>query len=184
MGIINGWPGRIWIDQILDLEMLHNYYVLEFFRLLTHLGAPLTFVVLSLVGITVLWLMRRYIYAIYLLIVVLSSWTINDLLKIYFARPRPPGEALTIATGYSFPSGHAMVSIAFYGFLAYLAFTQGGKRGKLAAGELACLIFLIGLSRVYLNVHYPSDVLGGWLLGLLILLISICSMKRMTRSFY
>jgi undecaprenyl-diphosphatase len=77
-----------------------------------------------------------------------------------------------------------MVAIAFYGFLAYLAFTQGGKRGKLAAGGLAFLIFLIGLSRVYLNVHYPSDVLGGWLLGFLILLISLYSMKRMTRSFY
>lgn len=182
MEILNGWPGRIWIDQMLNPGTAHNYYLVEFFRTLTHLGSPMAFIVLTAAGAIGFGLMRKRLQAIYLLTVVLSSWIMNDMLKVYFARSRPAGEALTIATGYSFPSGHAMVSIAFYGFLAYLAFSQGGKKGKLAAIALGLLVFLIGFSRVYLNVHYPSDVLGGWVFGFLILLIWIYIMKHISKS--
>lgn len=182
MGIVNGWPERIWIDQLLNTGKTDNYFIMEFFRALTHLGSPMAFIILSVVGIIGLSLMRRHLQAKCLLAVVLSSWILNDGLKNLFSRSRPTGEALTIATGYSFPSGHAMVSIAFYGFLAYLAFSQGGKKGILAAIVLGLLVFLIGFSRVYLNVHYPSDVLGGWIFGFLILLIWIYIMKRMSES--
>jgi membrane-associated phospholipid phosphatase len=77
----------------------------------------------------------------------------------------------------SFPSGHALVSVLFYGFIGYLFFMMAKKTWQkqvVVAGTIL-IIFLIGLSRLYLGVHWFSDVVGGWLLGgaLLILLISI-----------
>lgn len=180
--IINGWPGRMWIDQILNPGIPHNYYVLWFFRALTQMGSPLAMVLLSVASFIGLWLLRKRLEGVCVIEVVLFSWIFNELLKFYFIRPRPRGDFLTIATGYSFPSGHAMVSLAFYGFMAYLATLHGEKWGKPIAGVLGLLIFLIGLSRVYLNVHYPSDVLGGWIFGALMLLVTIYGMKRISKS--
>jgi undecaprenyl-diphosphatase len=103
-------------------------------------------------------------------------------MKNYYGRPRPAGEALTFATGYSFPSGHSMVSMAFYGYLSYLAWSRGGRLGKMGAAGLWLLIILIGVSRVYLNVHYPTDVLGGWIFGFIIVAVTIKVMKRLSHK--
>jgi undecaprenyl-diphosphatase len=182
MNFLNGWPGRIWFDQLFP-PIMPNYYLARFFQILTELGSPLEIIFLTAASVITLLLLARRLQAVFLLVVVLSAWVSNDILKLLLARPRPAGETLTIATGYSFPSGHAMISIAFYGFLAYLFYTQGGIRGKFAAAIMGLLILLIGISRVYLNVHYPSDILGGWILGLVILLMAIYSMKRMSKSY-
>ncbi len=91
---------------------------------------------------------------------------LNELLKLAFARPRPdPALRLAVASGYSFPSGHAMASAAILGALG-LVLAQRHPRHRVAIGTAAVLlVVLIGASRVYLCVHYPSDVLGGWLAG-------------------
>ncbi len=102
----------------------------------------------------------------------LISHMINRFVKYRVLRARPDKTLHLISQGgYSFPSGHAMTGISFYGTLAYCLLRTAKKNGKYAvpcrilAAALCLLIVLIGLSRIYLGVHYPSDVLAGWLLG-------------------
>lgn len=94
-------------------------------------------------------------------------------LKSLFERPRPEVEALIEASGTSFPSGNALMSASFYGFLALLLIRVRQKRGPgrnrapdiAIAVAAAALVLLIGVSRVYLGVHYPSDILAGYTMG-------------------
>jgi undecaprenyl-diphosphatase len=92
----------------------------------------------------------------------------NHWFKISFERIRPEFERLIEINGYSFPSGHAMISIAFFGMLSYLL-VQNYKilhsYKELVYGLTVLFVFLVGFSRVYLGVHYPTDVLGGYLAG-------------------
>jgi undecaprenyl-diphosphatase len=75
---------------------------------------------------------------------------------------------------YSFPSGHAFGTLIFYGLFAYLDYTYlSSPVNWLITILLASLISLIGISRIYLKTHYPSDVVGGWLLGAISLLLII-----------
>lgn len=86
-------------------------------------------------------------------------------LKNLFDRPRPMLEnALTEVTA-SFPSGHATVSSAVYGLMAWWLWKSGTKHGRWIAGILILLILAIGISRIYLGKHYPTDILAGWILG-------------------
>ena len=93
---------------------------------------------------------------------------LNFTLKNIVQRPRPNEFRIIDQSGYSFPSGHSMVSMAFYGFLVYLIFKNVKNKyiKILLIFILASIIFMIGLSRIYLGVHYTSDVLGGFLLAL------------------
>ncbi len=98
---------------------------------------------------------------------------ISNVFKLIFQRERPIGIALTFEPGYSMPSSHAMVSIVFVGFLCFLFCGRlKNRHSKIILIVLATLyISLIGMSRVYLGVHYASDVLLGFLLGILYLLL-------------
>lgn len=143
-------------------------------QLVTYLGARVGTV--SFTALCAVWLRIRRERPVIIalpLIALTGSWLLNSFLKNFFQRPRPGGHWLTAAAGYSFPSGHAMISTAVYGLFIYFILTRihsTGLRLVLASG-LALLIVLIGFSRVYLGVHYPSDVLAGfaaggaWLMG-------------------
>ncbi len=99
----------------------------------------------------------------------------NLLLKKVIRRDRPDGFRLISQGGYSFPSGHAMISVCIYGYLVYLVFTKI-KNPYLKYSLAIFLLFLIlsiGISRIYVGVHYPTDILAGYLLGLMELLIVI-----------
>lgn len=90
-------------------------------------------------------------------------------LKSVFERPRPAADALVEAVGYSFPSGNALMSASFYGLIVYLLYRHWRRRNKTAAYTTVAvgllLILGIGISRVYLGVHYPSDILAGYAIG-------------------
>jgi len=89
-------------------------------------------------------------------------------LKTAFQRARPDIQHLIAVGGYSFPSGHAMVATVFYGMLGYLIWLNLRERSKTAwivPVLTALLIFSIGVSRIYLGVHFPSDVLAGFAAG-------------------
>ena len=104
----------------------------------------------------------------------LSALT-NFIVKNIVQRPRPIDHRLISETGFSLPSGHSMVSMAFYGYLIYLTYKYiKNKKLKISLTIfLSLLIFLVGLSRIYLGVHYITDVLAGYLLGISYLIIYI-----------
>ncbi len=100
---------------------------------------------------------------------------LNITMKAIFQRPRPEDLFLIEESGYSFPSGHSMVSAAFYGFLIYLIY-HCVKNPYLKWALIVFLVFfigLIGISRIYLGVHYTSDVLGGFFLSISYLIVYI-----------
>jgi undecaprenyl-diphosphatase len=97
--------------------------------------------------------------------VVLGSELLNLFLKMIFHRSRPILHRIIDANGFSFPSGHSMAAFAMYGILSFLLWRHIPSRlGRiiLLIGS-AFVIWMIGISRIYLGVHYPSDVLGGFL---------------------
>ena len=102
---------------------------------------------------------------------------LNNILKFIVRRARPTIFPIVDESGYSFPSGHSMVSMAFYGFIIYLIYknVKNVKLKWLVMSLLTLLIILIGVSRIYLGVHYVSDVLAGFLIAIayLILFISV-----------
>ena len=98
---------------------------------------------------------------------------LNQLLKYIVQRPRPDGYRLIAESGYSFPSGHSMVSMAFYGLIIYLIWkmVKNKKIKYISCGILGLLIPMIGFSRIYLGVHYASDVIGGFAISIVYLLL-------------
>ena len=100
---------------------------------------------------------------------------LNYLLKIIFSRERPIDINLITETGFSFPSGHAMISLGIYGFLIYLLLlSDKNKISKIiGTASLVLLIFLIGISRIYLGVHYTTDVIAGFVISASYLLLFI-----------
>jgi undecaprenyl-diphosphatase len=123
-----------------------------------------------LVLLVVWWAYRgRWGLVVGLIITTVGAQLLNDVLKELFHRTRPAPVALLIPVqAFSFPSGHAMVSAAFYFYLAYLGWrVLEGWRRWVWAGSLLLLVLLIGLSRLYLGLHYLTDVVAGYLAGLL-----------------
>ncbi len=100
---------------------------------------------------------------------------LNQLFKFILQRPRPTEYRIINETGYSFPSGHSMISMAFYGFLIYLIYkyVKNKKLKYISITLISILIIFIGISRIYLGVHYTSDVLAGFLFSISYLIIYI-----------
>ena len=100
---------------------------------------------------------------------------LNQIIKFIMQRPRPTEFRIIEETGYSFPSGHSMVSLAFYGYLIYLIYKYINNKHlkRTLIIILSVLICIIGVSRIYLGVHYTSDVLGGVLISFAYLIIYI-----------
>jgi membrane-associated phospholipid phosphatase len=146
----------------------------------TTLGNGLVLFILVGTVSAFLWL-THHRWSVYLLIVgVVGGQLLNNALKEIFARPRPdtvPGLAHVVTP--SFPSGHAMTAIIAYGAVAYLVGRLEPTRAmRLTTWSLAAFIVLaIGLSRVYLGVHYPSDVIAGFVAGLAWLFFVAASVK-------
>jgi membrane-associated phospholipid phosphatase len=130
-----------------------------------------------------LWVRRQRWYSLKVPVIAIGSITLNEVLKYIFDRPRPVIPHLVEATGLSFPSGHAMVSASFYGLLIYLVWINVKPLGLrlLFSSLLLVLILLIGFSRVYLRVHYASDVLAGLAGGFLWLIVAVGALRRIER---
>ncbi len=150
-----------------------NETLTSIMKVITSFANPLTIVSLCLISL--LSLIWKYKASIYLIIITIISTVFNFLTKNIVLRNRPNHLRLIEETGYSFPSGHAMGSIAFYGFIIFLlSKSKINKNLKIFLSVIISLtIFLIGISRIYVGVHYPSDIIGGFLLGYIILISSI-----------
>lgn len=138
--------------------------------LVSWLGDPRLLIVASVVLGALLLTVARWREFLTAGAILAGGATLYLFLKTAFQRPRPDGVWLAAADGYSFPSGHAFGAVLFYGVLAYLgARMVAGRPAPRYLYIAVCLviIFSVGVSRVYLGVHFMSDVLGGWIAGAL-----------------
>ena len=112
------------------------------------------------------------------------SALVNFTIKQIIQRPRPVGHRIIDESGYSLPSGHSMVSMAFYGFLIYLIYKNVKNKylKTVLIVLLTILIISIGVSRIYLGVHYVSDVLAGFLVAIAYLVIFIHAINNVKIS--
>ena len=140
------------------------------FVTITTVGGPVGMGVLVVTVLAILVTRRRFRWAAYLAVTSAGGALLNQLLKFHFVRQRPDLKAAVLdAMGYSFPSGHAMSGTIILGALAYLAARsiQGWKNKSAALAALSTLALAIGISRLYLGVHWASDVGAGFAAGLL-----------------
>ena len=153
------------------ISKFENSLLTEIFKFLSFLSSG-TFIVL--LSIALFFIFKSKKYGLLSLCNLVFIVILNQTLKLFFSRPRPFEWMLIEETGYSFPSGHAMVSAAFYGMLIYLIWQtkMKTKYKKIWTIVLALLIFFIGLSRIYLGVHYTSDILAGFTLSLSCLIVT------------
>jgi membrane-associated phospholipid phosphatase len=145
---------------------LHSVGLTNIFLFITTLGQPLVVGGVGLVVLALLLVKWYYRNAALVAAGLGGAVFANQLLKLILARARPT-QYVSVLTenSYSFPSGHAMVSAAFAATMVIMVWQTRFRIPALIFGSIASL--LIGLSRIYLGVHYPSDVLAGWALGLL-----------------
>ena len=141
--------------------------VLQTFAVLTHFGDTATLTGLSVAVAIVLVVLGRFWLMLGWVAAVAGNGVVNTALKQMFARVRPLGlDGLTLADGFSFPSGHSSGSVVAYGMLAYLALRLLPFRWHLSALLLAmALAFTVGSSRIFLRVHFASDVIAGFASG-------------------
>lgn len=164
----------------------------SFFQFVTDLGDVYAYLVATtLAALFFFFKLKNKKFILQLLGVLILSALANIGLKRAFDRARPTIEHLVVVETLSYPSGHAMSAMAFYGFLIYLVFKIKMQRWLriLLTIVFAALIFLIGLSRIYLGVHFPSDVLGGFIAGLIwvafcVVLFNIIDLFRQRRIRY
>ena len=138
------------------------------FRDFTSLGSPSVLALVTIAVVGYLWLERERGTALFVLLAVAGGATLEMLLKVGFARPRPELVShLVDVNSFSFPSGHAtMATITYLTLGVLLASAQEHRRMKLYLLAVATfLALLVGISRIYLGVHYPTDVLAGWCIG-------------------
>lgn len=111
---------------------------------------------------------------------VITSFTLNTILKLIFARQRPDILRLVSETTYSFPSGHAMVNMSLYAILSIYAYKliKDNKIKWSSIISMSILIAIIGFTRIYLGVHYAGDILGGWLLGFAVSIVIYAITKK------
>ena len=174
--LIKVFKGRaIRIDELgylLFVERLRSPVLTVAMKAVSNL-ASLPFIVGVLVA-AMLWAPCRA-HVVWAILNVGAISAIDQLLKVLVRRPRPQGFWLVEAPGLSFPSGHSMAAMAFYGYGIWLV--QYGVRGLPfgAAIEvaLACVILAVGVSRIYLGVHFASDVLGGFCLSFVWLVLFV-----------
>jgi undecaprenyl-diphosphatase len=162
----DNWAYDVFVDNLRSNNMtLFMMIITAFGNAFTLIGIILLFFLLS----------KNKKNGIYLSINIILIFLTNIIVKAIIQRPRPSGYNLIVENNYSFPSGHAMVSTAFYGFIIYLIY-KNIKNKKLKwflISTIFLLIILIMISRIYLGVHYLSDTLAGFSLAIVYLMIFI-----------
>ncbi len=162
------------IRQANLLAIFRDTELINFFIWITLLGKWQIILIFSLAFLSILWIWEKQHYIMPFLICIFGSELFTSIGKIVFHRQRPT-LAVYSENSFSFPSGHATIAVAFYGFVAYFLI-RNFKRWKYKINIFfffLLVIILIGFSRLYLGVHYVSDVWGGYLLGSMWLIISI-----------
>ncbi|TCW55874.1 undecaprenyl-diphosphatase [Bacillus thuringiensis] len=156
---------------------------LTFFSYYTKVGSAIGIVTTLVISLLVFWRKRYYAAMIVYPVGILITHLVNKGIKEIVKRERPSLNEALDALGYSFPSGHAMLSIMTFGFLAYIiAANLKSVTGKYVITILMGIVIVsIGLSRVILNVHYPTDILAGYCVGGILLIMAIYCHRLLTK---
>ncbi|MBC8402573.1 MAG: phosphatase PAP2 family protein [Candidatus Marinimicrobia bacterium] len=163
------------MELILFLQHFDFDWLLMTMKAITFLGNEEFYLLILPI---LVWCWRKRDVLPLAIILLLSFW-LNYEFKEFFQLPRPAGTGLIVAEHYGFPSGHAQGAIVLWG---YLAWALGNSNRKAVYGWFALLIFFIGLSRIYLGVHFPGDVIGGWTIGFVFLFTGLWITNYMRRS--
>ena len=163
--------------DIIGYNLISKYLISDItfpiVKFITNFGGVIGLIVIAIITSTILIINKKKLMGILLLVNLACSALLNQILKRIVQRPRPTEYRLIEESGYSFPSGHSMISTAFYGFLIYLIFKN--VKNKYVKWTsiifLSILIALIGISRIYLGVHYTSDVMAGFVISISYLVI-------------
>jgi membrane-associated phospholipid phosphatase len=199
LGLLSLW-GFIYIAHLLITDKVQKFDnaaldwfssiqspgLTAFMKLITALGNPPTVVVpILLIFIYFLFIKPHRWFAIRIPVVALGSYLVNRILKYWFQRPRPAASERMVEVLYnlSFPSGHAMFSFAFYGLLTHILWKSIKNQALriIVTAFMIILMILIGVSRVYLHVHYVTDVLAGFAAGFLWLLLCLFITRRIEK---
>lgn len=163
--------------DIVGYKLISKYLIsdvtLPIAKFITNFGGVIGLTLIGIIVCTILVIKKKKLMGCLVLLNLAVSGALNQALKRIVQRPRPTEYRLIEENGYSFPSGHSMVSAAFYGFFIYLIF-KNVKNKYIKWGSitlLSILIILIGTSRIYLGVHYTSDVLAGFVISISYLVI-------------
>jgi undecaprenyl-diphosphatase len=167
-----------------DLHGLHQPGLDAFMRQVTRLGNPLALEVLAVVACLAFLRLRQFRATSLMAAAALGGFLLGEATKVLVGRARPDVSWRLIERpdSASYPSGHALNSMSIYGTAALLTARRLRRRwvGGLLVGLAVTLALLIGLSRSYLGVHWPSDVVGGWCAGLACVLLAWWADRRLT----
>lgn len=160
----------------LIVQNMRNDILTNIFKVITNFGGAYCLIIISILSLIYIK-DKKIALAVPLNLIIITI--LNSILKNIVERPRPIGYRLIDETGYSFPSGHSMVSSAFYGLIIYFIWknVKNKKVRNVFCVLLGILIFLIGISRIYLGVHYATDVIGGFLISITYLIIFTITFK-------
>jgi len=180
--VIGLWHNRLSvIDQNIYkfIIKLKSPFFTYFFKFITFYASIEWFIILC---ILVFFFYNDKKFKFIIPIYIIGIALITLLMKNIFVRVRPIDLILIEETGYSFPSGHSSSSLAFYGLIAYLIYKSDLNKYKKLFFIISLLLLslLIGISRIYLGVHYPSDVLAGFMVGIIyfVLFVYIYNSER------
>ena len=177
----NVFHKEIMMKDIIGYKLVSTFLISDFAtpiaKFITNFGGAI-FLIIATIILFILIKNKKIGFSIISNLVIVTI--LNQLLKNILQRPRPNEFRIIDETGYSFPSGHSMVSMAFYGYLIYLIYRYvKNKYVKwILIVLLSILICTIGISRIYLGVHYTSDVLGGFLISISYLVIYISAVNK------
>lgn len=167
---------EVWEQEVFSLDQslllwIHQFANPQLDRVMlfiTALGNPGTVITVFISTVGWLGMKRRYIDGIRFVLACAGGVLLNQVMKLFFAKPRPELWTRLISEhSFSFPSGHAVGSMVVYGFIGYILARELPIYQRYIYAIASILIAAIGLSRLYLGVHYPTDIIAGYGVGIL-----------------
>lgn len=177
IGIIFGVIAKLNLTSDLDtfiyniIIKMQSDIVTQIFKAITFLAITKFILCLNIIAL-IIYIIKKRGYLLLIPVNSIFSVVSNNLIKFLIKRPRPNVLRLVTETNYSYPSGHAMISVLFYGTIITLLNRNNIKYRKIINIILMLIILLVGVSRIYLGVHYASDIIGGYLISTGILLFT------------
>ena len=168
---------EVMLKDVLGYKFVSKYLIsdttIPIAKFITNFGGIVWLITLAIVLFIILAINKNKLMGFFIILNLAISGALNQILKHIVQRPRPTEYRLIDESGYSFPSGHSMVSAAFYGLFIYLVFKNVKNKYIKWKSIVLLIIFIIaiGVSRIFLGVHYTSDVLAGFLISISYLVI-------------